>query len=165
MREWNFWETSRDIISIQIPFIFIFVPFPKGEKSSQTVNHSLIWSAGWAFYQHPADAHSNPQHTNPRTFALPLPWIRGWISTFCPVFRRLQEEKREAAFVVIEALTGWCHVITVQTGGGGSLGWRWQYTKTYWRDRNAYYTGANGHKRPEPLCLMSPTNKQQPVDW
>lgn len=108
-----------------------FCPFSRGKKSSQTVNHSLIWSAGWVFYQHSSDARSKP-HT--RTHACSLFLCReseagSALSAQC-LQDFVQEEKREAAFVVIEALTGWCHLITVQMGGGGErgrgspLGWR-----------------------------------------
>lgn len=82
----------RQYLSLE-SFHLQLCPFSKGGGEgvgggSQTVNHSLIWSTGWVFYQHLSDAHS---HWNPRTFTAPLNlWVRGRISTFCSVFGRVR---------------------------------------------------------------------------
>lgn len=107
MREWNFWETSLDSISIQIPFIFIFVPFPKG-RNKQPDGESLPHIISWlAFLSTSSWCSLKPFHVNPRMFALPLPWIRGWISTFCPVFRRLHTGRERRGCICCNRSPDW----------------------------------------------------------
>lgn len=142
-------------------------PYSKGEGKAarQWIIPSYHQLAGFSI-SNPADAHSNPSTwTHACSLFLCRESEAGSAHSAQCLEDFIQEEKGEVAFVVIEALTGWCHVITVQTGGGGSLGWRWRYTKTNRRDRNTHYTGVNGHNRPVCLCLMPPTNKQQPDRW
>lgn len=166
MREWNFWETSLDSISIQIPFMFIFVPVPKGRKT-QPDSESLPLMISWlAFLSTSSWCSHRPFHVNPRRFALTLPWIRGWISTFCPVFRRLHTGRERRGCICCNRSPDWVMSCNNSADWGRRLsGLEMAVPKTNHRDRNTHYTGVNSHNRPVCLCLMPPTNKQQPGRW
>lgn len=136
-------------------------PYSKGEEKA--ARQWIIPS-----YDQPAGFSINIQliHVNPRMFALPLPWIRGWISTFCPVFRRLHTGRERRGCICCNRSPDWVMSCNNSADWRRRLsGLRWRYTKTNRRDRNAHYTGVNGHNRPVCLCLMPPTNKQQPGRW
>lgn len=167
MREWKF-SLPQTVSQYRLLSSSSLSLFKRGKKSSQTVNHSLIWLAGWVFYEKFVWGVLKPSHSNPRMFPRPLSWIRGLISTFYSVFIRIPTWRGKRGCISCNRSPDWVMSCNNSAGAGwggvvvGSdspLGWRWQYTKTNKRDVNAHYTGVNNHNRP----LRYYPNKQEPT--
>lgn len=94
-------------------------PFSRGKKKqpdSESFPHMISWLGFLSTF---IWCSLEPSYSNPRTYPVPLSWIRGWISTFCSVFIRLHTGREKRGCICCNRSPDW----VMSCNNSGDWGW------------------------------------------